>query len=82
MTRNLHISKSYSAHAFPGAVPGQDGPELEELLARYALAVRSGLMNCPVAESLDILRNTAGTGGASSRVESRQNFGRSLRSAA
>lgn len=40
----------------PDAVPGQDGPGLEELLSSYAQAVRSGLKTCAVAEKLEVLR--------------------------
>lgn len=40
----------------PGAVPGKDGPELEELLSSYAQAVRSDLMTCTVAKDLTVLR--------------------------
>lgn len=40
----------------PSAVPGIDGPGLDELLASYALAVRGGLMACDVAEGLEDLR--------------------------
>ncbi len=46
----------------PGAVPGRDGPGLEELLSAYAAAVRAGLMSCAVAEGLAALR--AATAGA------------------
>jgi phosphoglycolate phosphatase-like HAD superfamily hydrolase len=38
------------------AVPGIDGPGLDQLLASYAKAVHSGLMTCDVAEGLDDLR--------------------------
>ncbi len=40
----------------PGAVPGRDGPGLEELLSAYAQSVRAGLMSCAVAEGLEALR--------------------------
>jgi len=40
----------------PSAVPGVDGPGLDELLASYAQAVRGGLMTCAVAEGLEDLR--------------------------
>ncbi|WP_010316257.1 HAD family hydrolase [Synechococcus sp. CB0205] len=40
----------------PGAVPGVDGPGLDELLASYAQAVRGGLMTCSVTEGLEALR--------------------------
>jgi len=40
----------------PTAVPGVDGPGLDELLASYAQAVRGGLMTCEVAEGLEDLR--------------------------
>lgn len=40
----------------PGAVPGIDGPGLDELLTSYAQAVRGGLMTCAVAEGLEDLR--------------------------
>jgi phosphoglycolate phosphatase-like HAD superfamily hydrolase len=46
----------------PGAVPGRDGPGMEELLSAYAQAVRAGLMSCAVAEGLAALR--AATAGA------------------
>lgn len=38
------------------AVPGVDGPGLDELLAGYAEAVRGGLMTCAIAEGLEDLR--------------------------
>lgn len=38
------------------AVPGVDGPGLEELLVSYAQAVRGGLMTCAIAEGLEDLR--------------------------
>ena len=47
----------------PTAVPGVDGPGLDELLASFAQAVRGGLMSCAVAEGLEELR--AQTPGAS-----------------
>jgi phosphoglycolate phosphatase-like HAD superfamily hydrolase len=37
-------------------VPGRDGPDLDDLLAAYAQAVRSGLLSCDVAEGLQTLR--------------------------
>ena len=40
----------------PTAVPGVDGPGLDELLGGYAEAVRGGLMSCAVAEGLEDLR--------------------------
>lgn len=40
----------------PTAVPGVDGPGLDELLASYAQAVRAGLLTCAVAEGLEELR--------------------------
>jgi phosphoglycolate phosphatase-like HAD superfamily hydrolase len=40
----------------PNAVAGQDGPGVEQLLAVYANAVRSGLMTCAVADGLEALR--------------------------
>lgn len=40
----------------PTAVPGVDGPGLDELLANYAQAVSVGLMTCAVAEGLEGLR--------------------------
>lgn len=40
----------------PAAVPGVDGPGLDELLTTYAQAVRGGLMTCAVAEGLEVLR--------------------------
>jgi phosphoglycolate phosphatase-like HAD superfamily hydrolase len=40
----------------PTAVPGVDGPGLDELLGSYAQAVRGGLMTCAVAEGLEDLR--------------------------
>ena len=40
----------------PNAVSGADGPGLNELLGRYAEAVRGGLMSCAIAEGLEDLR--------------------------
>lgn len=40
----------------PTALPGVDGPGLDELLARYAEAVRGGLKSCAIAEGLEDLR--------------------------
>lgn len=40
----------------PGAVPGRDGPGLDDLLAAYAQAVHAGLMSCAVAAGLEALR--------------------------
>lgn len=40
----------------PTAVPGVDGPGLDELLASYSQAVRGGLMTCALAEGLEDLR--------------------------
>lgn len=40
----------------PSAIPGVDGPGLDELLASYAQAVRGGLMTCPIAEGIEDLR--------------------------
>jgi phosphoglycolate phosphatase-like HAD superfamily hydrolase len=37
-------------------VPGRDGPDLDDLLATSAQAVRSGLLSCDVAEGLQTLR--------------------------
>jgi phosphoglycolate phosphatase-like HAD superfamily hydrolase len=42
---------------FPLAVPGIDGPGLDELLHTYAQAVRGGLMACSVADGLESLRS-------------------------
>ena len=41
----------------PSALPGIDGPDLDELLTNYAQAVRSGLMTCAVADKLKELRS-------------------------
>jgi phosphoglycolate phosphatase-like HAD superfamily hydrolase len=38
------------------AVPGHDGPCLDTLLATFAQAARSGLMNCSIADGLENLR--------------------------
>ena len=46
----------------PEYAPGREGPDLENLLKAYAGSVRTGLMNCAVAEGLDELR--AATPGA------------------
>jgi len=46
----------------PEHAPGRDGPGLESLLETYAQNVRSGLINCAIAERLDELR--AATPGA------------------
>jgi phosphoglycolate phosphatase-like HAD superfamily hydrolase len=46
----------------PEHAPGREGPGLENLLEAYAQTVRTGLMNCAVAEGLDALR--AATPGA------------------
>lgn len=43
-------------HYAPTAVPGIDGPGLDELLTSYAQAVHGGLMACGVAEGLEELR--------------------------
>lgn len=40
----------------PNAIPGVDGPGLDELLDSYAKAVRGGLMTCAIAEGLEELR--------------------------
>lgn len=40
----------------PSAVPGFDGPDLDELLFNYAQAVHGGLMTCCIAEGLQELR--------------------------
>ena len=40
----------------PNAVVGQDGPDVEQLLATYAKAVHSGLMTCAVADGLETFR--------------------------
>ena len=40
----------------PEYAPGREGPDLENLLKAYAGSVRTGLMNCAVAEGLDALR--------------------------
>jgi phosphoglycolate phosphatase-like HAD superfamily hydrolase len=40
----------------PTAIPGVDGPGLDELLSSYAQAVRGGMMTCAVAEGLEDLR--------------------------
>lgn len=41
----------------PAAVPGDDGPGMEDMLAAYAEAVREGLMSCDVAEGIAELRS-------------------------
>jgi phosphoglycolate phosphatase-like HAD superfamily hydrolase len=46
----------------PEHAPGREGPSLDNLLETYAQRVRTGLMNCAVAEGLDALR--AATPGA------------------
>jgi phosphoglycolate phosphatase-like HAD superfamily hydrolase len=40
----------------PNAVPGRDGPGIEELLNSYARAVYSGLMSSTIAEGLQDIR--------------------------
>ena len=40
----------------PEYAPGREGPGLDILLETYAQRVRTGLMNCAVAEGLDALR--------------------------
>ena len=40
----------------PTAIPGVNGPGLDELLVSYAEAVRGGLMSCAIAEGLEDLR--------------------------
>jgi len=51
-----HFLESILPEHSPEAVPGVDGPGLNELLVSYAEAVRGGLMTCKVAEGLEILR--------------------------
>lgn len=40
----------------PEFAPGLEGPSLDSLLEAYAQIVRTGLMNCALAEGLDALR--------------------------
>jgi phosphoglycolate phosphatase-like HAD superfamily hydrolase len=40
----------------PEYAPSREGPSLDNLLEAYAQRVRAGLMNCAVAEGLDVLR--------------------------
>jgi len=51
-----HFLEAILPEHCPGAIPGVDGPGLDELLASYAQAVRGGLMTCTVAEGLEALR--------------------------
>lgn len=51
-----HFLEAILPEHCPGAIPGVDGPGLDELLASYAQAVRGGLMTCIVAEGLEALR--------------------------
>lgn len=48
------------AHFLDSIVPEhavvKTGPDLKDLLATFADAVRAGLMSCPVAEGIDLLR--------------------------
>ncbi|WP_240923354.1 HAD family hydrolase [Metapseudomonas otitidis] len=49
------------AHFIDNIVPmlgGQSGPDLDQLLARYATGVREGLLTCEVAPALRALRET------------------------
>ena len=50
------LDKILPQHA-PSAVPGIDGPGLDELLATYAKAVRNGLNTCSVAKGLEDLKS-------------------------
>lgn len=40
----------------PSAIPGSNGPSLEELISNYAQAVHDGLLTCSIAEGLESLR--------------------------
>ena len=51
-----HFLASILPQHAPGAVPGVDGPGLDELLSSYAQAVRGELMTCDAAAGLEILR--------------------------
>ena len=51
-----HLIESILPQLAPTAVPGVNGPGLDELLFSYAQAVRGGLMTCALAEGLDDLR--------------------------
>ncbi len=51
-----HFLESILPKHAPSAIPGVDGPGLDELLASYAQAVRGGLMACTVAEGIETLR--------------------------
>lgn len=51
-----YFLESILPHHAPTAVPGVDGPGLDELLTSYAQAVHGGLMSCAVAEGLEELR--------------------------
>ena len=51
-----YLLETILTHHIPTAVPGVDGPGLDELLASYSQAVRGGLMTCGVAEGLEELR--------------------------
>lgn len=53
----VHFLDSIVPQFQPLAVPGSDGPGLDELLSRYAQAVRGALMTCPVADGLETLRS-------------------------
>jgi phosphoglycolate phosphatase-like HAD superfamily hydrolase len=51
-----HFLESIVPEHVLNCVPGRGGPDLDELLAAYAQAVRSGLLTCDVAEGLQSLR--------------------------
>lgn len=51
-----HFLDSILSEHAPHAVPGRDGPGLEELLSAYAQSVRAGLISCTVSEGLVALR--------------------------
>ena len=56
-TKFVHFLEYILPQFASTAVPGVDGPGLDELLASYAQAVHSGLMTCPIAEGLSDLRS-------------------------
>ncbi len=52
-----HFLKIILPQQHPVAVPGVDGPGLDELLSSYVQNVRGGLMTCEVASRLEDLRS-------------------------
>lgn len=52
-----HFLENILPRLYPSAVPGVDGPGLDELLVRYGKFVRTGLGACPVADGLEALRS-------------------------